>query len=82
MQTVQQQLLSTSQKADEMMSKYDLRINNMAGDISLISEQLRQGFRLPDLKKDLKNEKSNPQKFVTKKPMTSSFQTSLTKTTK
>jgi hypothetical protein len=52
MQTFQQQLLSTSQKADAMISKYDLRINNMAEDISLISEQLQQGFRLPDLKNE------------------------------
>lgn len=53
MQTVQQQLLTTSQKADTMISKYDIRINNMAEDINLISEQLRQGFRLSDIRKEL-----------------------------
>lgn len=47
MQTVQQQLLNTSQKADSLMSKYDARINNMANDVNLISDLLRQGFRLP-----------------------------------
>ncbi len=47
MQTVQQQLLNTSQKADNLMSKYDSRINNLASDVSVISDLLRQGFRLP-----------------------------------
>jgi len=52
MQSVQQQLLSASEKADDLMSKYDMRINNMSEDVHLISELLRQGFRLPEIKKD------------------------------
>jgi len=47
MQSVQQHLLSASEKADNLISKYDTRINTMASDVSTISELLRQGFRLP-----------------------------------
>lgn len=48
MQSVQQQLLSASQKADDLLSKYDMRINNLSDNVNLISELLRQGFRLPN----------------------------------
>jgi len=52
MQSVQQQLLSASQKADDLMSKYDMRINNLSDDVNLISNLLRQGFRLPEIEKE------------------------------
>jgi hypothetical protein len=59
MQSVQQQLLSASQKADNLMSKYDMRINNMANDVNHISDLLRQGFRLPELKKQQQSINNN-----------------------
>jgi hypothetical protein len=49
MQSVQQQLLSASQKADKLMSKYDMRINNLSDNVNIISDLLRQGFRLPEV---------------------------------
>ncbi|MFK5985715.1 MAG: hypothetical protein QM479_09835 [Pseudomonadota bacterium] len=48
MQSVQQQLLSASQKADNLISKYDSRMNNMESDMHIIADLLRQGFRLPN----------------------------------
>lgn len=77
MQSVQQQLLSASQKADDLMSKYDMRIQNMSNDVTLISELLRQGFRLPEPEKIIEP----PQKETnTNKPLTTS-QTTINKHT-
>ncbi|MFK5986222.1 MAG: hypothetical protein QM479_12480 [Pseudomonadota bacterium] len=74
MQSVQQQLLSASQKADNLMSKYDMRINNMANNVSQISDLLRQGFRLPEQKKEI----THPQQNSSRSPILSTSQ----KTTK
>jgi len=48
MQTAQQYFLQASQKADEMVSQYDQRIETMALDIHEIKDILREGFRLPE----------------------------------
>lgn len=48
MQTAQQYFIQASQKADEMVSQYDQRVETMASDIHDIKHLLREGFRLPE----------------------------------
>ncbi len=48
MQTVQQQLLKTSQQAETLMSQYDERIQTLTDNVAAITILLQQGFRLPE----------------------------------
>ncbi len=59
MQSVQQQLLVTSQKADKLISQYDMRINNLVNDVNHISDLLRKGFRLPEINNEIENKQHN-----------------------
>ena len=62
MHTSQQYFLQASQKADEMVSQYDKRVETMAADIHQIKQILRQGFRLPESPEDLSDSEDNGSK--------------------
>lgn len=59
MQTVQQHLLSTSQQAHKLMSAYDQRMEQFGENLTLVTQLLQQGFRLPKSSLAISKEKQS-----------------------